>query len=1185
MRQNFSSDDAPEQGKADLLQLTPEQQKVVECLNGVETEKYPLSRCYLGAISTLKNIHNPDRHAQAAHSLRELIEKISYIMNSSMLGFDPCGKREKIGTALHKAKRRYDGSWCGKSIDIDLEKLLLLVEEYIEQNNLITRNGKITGALCSNDPLFHVYTKNIQNEKRKFIKECWKDLEFIAHHSNKSKSDDIFLLVERVESIIIGLFSNTVSKDQKYISDIISQKAPSESDIQSVLEKIEKFGANYQFFFINISNPLWIGPLKERGCFTTPMPVQELPDNTFTFPFWLELRYLARVANEAPDEVVDIILHLPQTNNPRVYEHIVEAARNLPAEKSAKLLPKVLESTKLEYQFLSYIYVDILEYWVHNGCYKEALKLLGVLTKFQESPEDQEPKAAQHTDSLRAAIRDEPKPIFDSYDYEQVLEKAGKPLSIKKPFAMAILLTEAVNDYIIKDYRAKGRDITDGEDFSDIWCERLNVANRYTTTQAKLVQTLVFACEQVFQSAPADIEALERSLHSQRWKIFQRIRQYLYAKYPNNQTLPWIRECILCHPHYAEYRHHYDFQHMLRIACETFGTELLNDVEQKQIFDAILSGPSESKYKAWMGNEYTDDAFHKWQKYFWLSQLRPFASLLSGTYLEKYKILLSSADSPITDESYPPSPSKCRSMMNQSPVSLDSLSGRTDDDILLYIDEWNDPHQHPDDWAVEINFTALAGEFQRLFSTVILPDKVRLDFWLSHKSAIKRPIYIRSILQAMGKDTQENAFANIDTWLDFCAWVLEQPNDPPLGGQPSPSEESADYPCWRSARRAVLDLVDQCVRQEPTAPLSIRAKLASLLDTLCTQFDWRLDCEQPVILDKGADQVAEAINNTRSRALETLVYFALWVRRQLPDDPVSELSAILSKRLADDAQYPLKRPEYALLGMQFNKIYFIDKTWCSTEKEKIFPRHAEDNWKEAFGAFIRYSDDGGVFFDLLCDDYSLAIKKIGRRAKSESLDDAITLRLGQHIFTYYLWGKYSLDGKDSLLPKFYNKTSNTRKHWAELFNDIGWTLAKSSKDLEKAIVARVVDFFDWRLKAAEPEELMRFDHWLSAECLPAEWRLNSFLKVLDVGVWGDIRLSTEIDSLYALMAEHEVLAMRCFLKITEKIKEPRYTYFDDKAKEMLFSGLKSTNGEVKNAAEKAQENLLRLGHFQFMNPE
>lgn len=156
MRQNFFSDDAPEQGKADLLQLTPEQQKVVECLNGVETEKYPLSRCYLGAISTLKNIHNPDRHAQAAHSLRELIEKISYIMNSSMPGFDPCGKREKIGTALHKAKRRYDGSWCGKSIDIDLEKLLLLVEEYIEQNSLITRNEKITGALCSNDPLFHV---------------------------------------------------------------------------------------------------------------------------------------------------------------------------------------------------------------------------------------------------------------------------------------------------------------------------------------------------------------------------------------------------------------------------------------------------------------------------------------------------------------------------------------------------------------------------------------------------------------------------------------------------------------------------------------------------------------------------------------------------------------------------------------------------------------------------------------------------------------------------------------------------------------------------------------------------------------------------------------------------------------------------------------------------------------------
>ena len=69
------------------------------------------------------------------------------------------------------------------------------------------------------------------------------------------------------------------------------------------------------------------------------------------------------------------------------------------------------------------------------------------------------------------------------------------------------------------------------------------------------------------------------------------------------------------------------------------------------------------------------------------------------------------------------------------------------------------------------------------------------------------------------------------------------------------------------------------------------------------------------------------------------------------------------------------------------------------------------------------------------------------------------------------------------------------------------------------------------------------------------------------------------------MAGHQILTMKCFLKITEKIVDRRYTYFDDKAKEMLFVGLKSTNEEVKHAAEQVQENLLKLGHFQFMNPE
>ena len=57
------------------LILNPQQRAVLDALKSKETEKYPLSQWYLGALYALDNYYNPDRISQAAQSLRELLEK------------------------------------------------------------------------------------------------------------------------------------------------------------------------------------------------------------------------------------------------------------------------------------------------------------------------------------------------------------------------------------------------------------------------------------------------------------------------------------------------------------------------------------------------------------------------------------------------------------------------------------------------------------------------------------------------------------------------------------------------------------------------------------------------------------------------------------------------------------------------------------------------------------------------------------------------------------------------------------------------------------------------------------------------------------------------------------------------------------------------------------------------------
>ena len=63
------------------LVLTSKQRDVLEVLKSKQTEKYPLSRWYTGALYALNNHYNPDRVAQAAHSLRELLEKLPEVVH------------------------------------------------------------------------------------------------------------------------------------------------------------------------------------------------------------------------------------------------------------------------------------------------------------------------------------------------------------------------------------------------------------------------------------------------------------------------------------------------------------------------------------------------------------------------------------------------------------------------------------------------------------------------------------------------------------------------------------------------------------------------------------------------------------------------------------------------------------------------------------------------------------------------------------------------------------------------------------------------------------------------------------------------------------------------------------------------------------------------------------------------
>ena len=89
------------------LVLTSRQRAVLEALKSKETEKYPVSEWYLGALYALDNPYNPDRVSQAAHSLRELLSKNSGL-HYVVQGIDAQGGGSgHLGRGFRSMRNRY----------------------------------------------------------------------------------------------------------------------------------------------------------------------------------------------------------------------------------------------------------------------------------------------------------------------------------------------------------------------------------------------------------------------------------------------------------------------------------------------------------------------------------------------------------------------------------------------------------------------------------------------------------------------------------------------------------------------------------------------------------------------------------------------------------------------------------------------------------------------------------------------------------------------------------------------------------------------------------------------------------------------------------------------------------------------------------------------------------------------
>ena len=1222
------------------LNLTSVQIRVIETLESLNPEKYSLADWYLGAVHVFNNTHNPDRLSQAANSLRELLEKLFWTFAEVVPRQPPPNlnnMRKNLDQRLVSDKERYKNAWEGKEIDASLDRTICSVDKYLQLSKRPSRSEQIANAFTKMDPMYEILPLGIQQQKRERIHKLWKGLQSVTHHNYSITNDDFGQLFDGVDHLIIEIFAPITAEDQDAIRAILEKPKPKQEAFEELFELIKRRGANYKYFFEKVDNSIWLAPLKQKGFFNNPPNLKNIEDDQIVMQFWPPISYLKKVSDKDPEQVVEIICDLIKTDNPRILSEIFSMAGDLEdANLSLRLEPLINQYLKSPYRWgnESDLIITILKKWSNSPGRgrKAAHKLIQYVTSFQKDPDDaikrdryaKRARYKENSDIWDTLLR--PAPRFDQWHYERILEKGVRAVADIDPSKVAFDLINAVKFMIDKKIHddeffggnnryfsqiwcprfvynlisavkfminPKTHDDEHGErsdqDSSQIWCLRLDKSDaHHTDTDEILVRTLTYACEQVYDKDPESIASLDKKLRRHHWKIFKRLRQHLYSLHPNDQTLPWIREEILSHQDYSRCEHHYEFQLMIRKASEHFKAHLLSAEEQKAIFGAIRKGPWKEDSRARMGGQYTEEGFTQYQRYFHRAQLRPFAALLSGDiqqYFDELELDLQSET--ITDDIYMPhGPITGGTISWQSPRSTDDLNNLTDDEILNYLNDWDEVRRDKDNGFIEVNISALAGEFQTLFKEKILPNGERLNFWIKNRDRIARPIYVAAMLKPVIDLVKEKNFDNLNQWIEFCAWVLLHPDAERVEGKPIPQETSRDYLDWGSSRRAVVDFIDVCVNKDKNkdtdAPITARKGLADLLQQACDAFDWQLDHNHPVdpVALNYRDPITEGINNTRSRALESLIHFGFWIRRHLPKDDLLEVTDILTKRMTKDAEFPLTEPEHAILGLHFGNLHILNPEWATLQREIIFPRTNESVWRDAFSSYIRYNHPSMKVFEILRGEFEYAIENMNIFAVEKDGNKKIITILGQRLFLYYLWEVYPLKGEASLLERFYEKTKNKREHWGGLFDHVGRLLKNNNMQENKPLINRVIAFFNWRYEAEEPSELIEFSFWLEAECLDLEWRLNSYLKILALpqGNSDGFRIFIAVGILKKLLSDHPALVIKCVAKISDQINlDNQPSIPSNDMIDILKVGLASEDYQIFKDAEYARENFFKVG--------
>ena len=876
-----------------------------------------------------------------------------------------------------------------------------------------------------------------------------------------------------------------------------------------------------RFFFEKLQNPEWLAPLAEQGYFSKPpMPIRDEAAGTVQFPFWPESGYLSRMANLRPDAVLKIILKI-ETDNMQVHSDFANAALQmspaLAAQFASAEIPWVNKKPHL-YALLPEKYGDMICLLGEGGQADAAIALAeAVLNVFPS----QAPKETEEVSLVHARGR------FESWSYEQIVQKCFPVLLERSPKAAIALLCKllAASIAVTRNKASKN----EREDRSYSWYPNLDESREHDDINGILVTALRDALGVAADKGLLDVPALFATLEVQPYGIFQRLMLWLIRKHSRKEL---VEKCLRSKDMFSTFSLRREYSSLL---SEQFAE--LNPEARKDIFSWIDAGPNTENFisnrKYFSGKEPSAEEVRDFVERMQRDWLFLIQASLPEEYKAKFLDLEKRLGAPY--DARAPRATGGEWVGPTSPKTEAELSLMSDAELVAFLRSWTPSGDH---------FQPTPEGLGRVLTEVVKKKPVAIAA-MADKFVGMAPTYIRGILAGLQQSLGEMKPFDWRPVLNLCQWVVKQ-----AAGSEAKGVTDAD-PGWGWSKSEVARLIDAGFTSETNAiPLGQRDIVWGILEPLMADADPTPE-DEAESLKAGSDPESISINSRRGVALHAIVQYALWVRRNHEStndfaawaakgfDALPEVRVILDAHLdpTKDSSLAIR----SVYGRWFPWMVLLDKNWAKNNAAKIFPRAPADKAfrHAAWGAYILFCPAYDESFEILREDYMLAVQEFRAIEKPGFAQTDADERLGQHLVELYWRGKLPLE--DDLMKKFW--TDAPVKARAEAICFMGRSLKSSEAPIPENIISRFQQLFTSRIEearkhgGAEKDELKEYGWWVTSGKMTVDWTLAQLLAVLSLTA-GEIDNAHQIMNwLVGLVDAHPAEVIQCVDRIVRGDKK------------------------------------------------